>query len=143
MAADPVAPAIRRALELTPASPTRARIIDITTIGRRTGRHRRIEIFFYRVRGRFYLCSGLLPSPSWFANLSADPDFTVHLKDGVRADLAARARPVVDQAERRAVLTEIVADLNQPSNPGTIVQPARLEDWLRSRLVEFTLTIDQ
>ncbi|WP_199751736.1 hypothetical protein [Actinoplanes sp. ATCC 53533] len=56
----PANAAIRRALDLTPESPTRARTIDITTTGRRTGRPRRIEIFFYRVRKRFYLNSGLL-----------------------------------------------------------------------------------
>ncbi len=133
--------AIRRALELTPASSTRARIIDITTTGRRTGRPRRIEIFFYRVHGRFYLNSGLLRPPSWYANLLSDPSLTVHLKHGVRADLPAHARPVTDPDERRTVFTEVVADLNQPSNPGTIPQPTHLDDWLRvSRLVEITFT---
>lgn len=131
--------AVRQALALTPASPTRARIIDITTTGRRTGRPRRIEIFFYRVQGRFYLSSGLLSPPSWYANLRADPEFTFHLKNGVRADLRAHARPVTDPEERRKVFTEVVADLNQPSNPGTIAQPTHLADWLRvSRLVEVT-----
>jgi hypothetical protein len=131
--------AIRRPLELTPASPTRARIIDITTIGRRTGRHRRIEIFFYRVHGRFSINSGLQSPPRWYANLQGNPDFTFHLKNGVRADLRAHTRPVTDLEERRKVFTEVVADLNQPSNPGTIAQPAHLADWLRvSRLVEVT-----
>ncbi|MFK0019886.1 hypothetical protein [Streptomyces sp. NPDC090798] len=36
---------IRRAIEITPAAGTRERIIDITTLGRRTSRARRIEIF--------------------------------------------------------------------------------------------------
>ncbi|MET8266928.1 hypothetical protein ACWD8I_01325 [Micromonospora arida] len=49
---------IRRAVEITPAAGTRERIIDITTLGRRTGRPRRIEIFFYRAAGATYLCSG-------------------------------------------------------------------------------------
>ncbi|MFI9533029.1 hypothetical protein ACIG56_07280 [Nocardia fusca] len=49
---------IRRAIEITPAASTRERIIDITTLGRRTGRARRIEIFFYRAAGNTYLCSG-------------------------------------------------------------------------------------
>lgn len=129
--------AIRKALALTPASPTHDRIIDITTIGRRTGHPRRIEIFFYRVHGRYYLNSGLLRPPSWYANLLANPEFTVHLKN---KDLRAVARPVTDPQERLTVFTEIVADLNQPSNPGTIAQPTHLADWLRvSRLVEFTL----
>ncbi|WP_045739811.1 nitroreductase/quinone reductase family protein [Actinoplanes rectilineatus] len=135
----PTDQAIRAALALTPASPTRARIIDITTTGRRTGRPRRIEIFFYRVHGRYYLNSGLLSPPSWYANLRAHPEFVFHLKNGVRADLRAHARPVTDPQERLTVFTAVVDDLNQPSNPGTIAQPTNLADWLRtSRLVEVT-----
>ncbi|MFD2471100.1 hypothetical protein [Amycolatopsis silviterrae] len=57
-----------------------------------------------------------------------------HLKNGIRADLPARATPVTSPAERQAVLAEIVADLNQPHDPGTI-RPTRLEDWADSRLM--------
>ncbi|GAA3595261.1 hypothetical protein GCM10022419_093160 [Nonomuraea rosea] len=132
-------PAVRRAIELTPAATTRDRIIDITTTGRRTGIPRRIEIFFYRAHGETYLCSGTQGRPTdWYANLLTHPDFTFHLKYGVKADLRARAIPVTDPAERRRVLTEIVADLNQPHNPGTIPQPTHLEDWLDSRLAKIT-----
>ncbi|MFJ3671096.1 nitroreductase/quinone reductase family protein [Streptomyces sp. NPDC090106] len=127
---------IRKAIEITPAATTRQRIIDITTTGRRTGLPRRIEIFFYRALGRTFLCSGTMPPPSWYVNLVAQPRFTFHLKHGVRADLPATARPVTDPQERLAVLTEIVADLNQPHNPGTLPQPIRLEDWLDCRLAE-------
>jgi len=35
--------------------------------------------------------------------------FTLHLKRGLRADLPARARPIEDPAERRAVLTRVLA----------------------------------
>ncbi len=129
---------VRRAIEITPAAGTRERIIDITTTGRRTGRPRRIEIFFYRAAGATYLCSGAGGAATdWHANLLADPAFTFHLKHGVRADLPARATPVTDPAERRAVLVEIVADLNQPHDPGTI-RPTRLEDWADSRLVRIS-----
>lgn len=129
---------IRRAIEITPAAGTRERIIDITTLGRRTGRPRRIEIFFYRAAGMTYLCSGAGGAATdWHANLLAHPDFTFHLKNGVRADLPARATPVTDPAERQAVLAEIVADLNQPHDPGTI-RPTRLEDWADSRLMRIS-----
>jgi hypothetical protein len=42
------------------------------------------------------------------------------------------------------VLAEIVADLNQPHDPGTI-RPTRLEDWADSRLmrVDFTTDLDR
>ncbi|WBB61876.1 nitroreductase/quinone reductase family protein [Streptomyces sp. WMMC500] len=129
---------IRRAIEITPAAGTRERIIDITTLGRRTGRARRIEIFFYRAAGTTYLCSGAGGAATdWHANLLANPHFTFHLKNGIRADLPAHATPVTDPAERQAVLAEIVADLNQPHDPGTI-RPTRLEDWADSRLMRIS-----
>ena len=85
-------------------------------------------LVFYRAAGATYLCSGAGGGATdWHANLLADPDFTVHLRNGIRADLPARATPVTDPAERRAVLAEIVADLNQPHDPGTI-RPTRIED---------------
>ncbi|WP_422769988.1 nitroreductase/quinone reductase family protein [Plantactinospora sp. WMMC1484] len=128
-------PEIRRAIEITPAAGTRERIVDITTTGRRTGRPRRIEIFFYRAHGATYLCSGAGGGPTgWNANLRANPAFTFHLKNGVKADLPAHATTVTDPAERAAVLTAIVDDLNQPHDPGTI-RPTRLADWADSRLM--------
>ncbi|MFF0176133.1 hypothetical protein [Micromonospora profundi] len=45
--------------------------------------------------------------------------------------------PVTAPAERKAVLAEIVADLNQPHDPGTI-RPTRLEDWADSRLMRIS-----
>ncbi|WP_238348477.1 nitroreductase/quinone reductase family protein [Ornithinimicrobium pratense] len=129
---------VRRAIEITPAAGTSERIIDITTLGRRTGRPRRIEIFFYRAAGVTYLCSGAGGGATdWHANLLANPTFTFHLKNGVGADLPARASPVTAPAERQAVLAEIVADLNQPHDPGTI-RPTRLEDWADSRLMRIS-----
>ncbi|MFF0311685.1 nitroreductase/quinone reductase family protein [Streptosporangium sp. NPDC004379] len=126
---------VRRAIEITPAAGTSERIIDITTLGRRTGRPRHIEIFFYRAAGTTCLCSGAGGAETdWHANLLADPGFTFHLKNGIRADLPARAMPVTDPAERQAVPAEIVADLNQPHDPGT-VRPTRLEDRADRRLM--------
>ena len=87
---------------------TRGRTIDITTTGRRSGEPRQIEIVFHNIGGRIYL-SGM-PSRrrrSWLANLEADPHFTFHLKGTTRADLPATARIIADEAERRAVLTEV------------------------------------
>jgi deazaflavin-dependent oxidoreductase (nitroreductase family) len=124
-----LAPSIRRAIEITPESSASDRTIDITTIGRRTGLPRRIEIFFYRAGGQVYL-SSLPAQRSWYANLEHHPRFTFHLKHRVRADLPAIATPVTDQAERRAIFTEIVADLNQPSNPGRISQPTSVDAWV-------------
>jgi deazaflavin-dependent oxidoreductase (nitroreductase family) len=87
---------------------TRGRTIDITTTGKRSREPRRIEIVFHNIGGRIYL-SGM-PSRrrrSWLANLEADPHFTFHVKGTTRADLPATARIITDEAERRAVLTDV------------------------------------
>lgn len=81
--------------------------IDITTKGRRTGEPHRIEIVFHNVGGRLYISGMPGFKRSYMANLAADPHFTFHLKDGVSADLAATARIITDEAERRAVLIPI------------------------------------
>ena len=83
--------------------------IDITTTGRRTGAARRIEIVFHSFGGRLYITG----SPSrrrraWLLNLEADQHLTFHLKGSVTADLPATARIITDEAERRAILVEVV-----------------------------------
>ena len=79
--------------------------VDITTTGRRSGAPRRLEIWMLHMDGRYFITG--TPGPrSWLANLLADPNLTVHLKQRVHADLAARARPVLDEETRRHVLTD-------------------------------------
>jgi deazaflavin-dependent oxidoreductase (nitroreductase family) len=113
---------IQRALESD-------RTIDITTIGRKSGQPRRIEIWFYRADGRIFL-SGSPGRRSWHANLLANPNFTFHLKGSVRADLPARANPVNDPEERRAIFTTILKDLRMSHD---------LEAWIAgSPLMEVT-----
>jgi deazaflavin-dependent oxidoreductase (nitroreductase family) len=104
------------------------RTVDITTIGRRSGTPRRIEIWFYRAGGRYWL-TGTPGRRDWSANLDAEPAFTFHLKQSVVADLAATARPIGDPAERRAVLGAILEELNAPENPGGLSAPADLDEW--------------
>jgi len=57
---------IRRAIEITPAAGTRERIIDITTLGRRTGRPRRIQLNVRPCWGRSWRISisPTTPAPS-------------------------------------------------------------------------------
>ena len=88
------------------------RTIDITTVGRRSGEHRRIEIWFYRYDGRFFL-SGSPGRRGWFANLLANPEFTFHLKGSAQADLPARARPITEEAERQRVIAGILDELGR------------------------------
>lgn len=83
----------------------RGHTIDITTVGRRSGRPRRIEIVFHNIDGRIYI-SGVprREKRDWLLNLEAHPQFTFHLKGRVSADLPATARVISDEAERRQVL---------------------------------------
>src|SRR5579863_6945431 len=85
----------------------RGGVIDITTIGRKTGQPHRIEIVFHNIGGRLYVSGMPGFKRSYMANLAADPHFTFHLKGAVSADLAATARIITDEAERRAVLIPI------------------------------------
>ncbi len=104
----------------------RERTVDITTTGRRTGRPRRIEIWFHNLDGRIFITG--TPGPrDWYANLLAHPDFTFHLKGRVQVDLPARAHPIRDEGKRRAVLSRIVRRVGGRD----------LEAWVRgSPLVE-------
>ena len=84
------------------------RVIDITTTGRRTGEPRRIEIWFHRIDGRYFITGTPGHPRGWYANLVAHPAFTFHLKQSVRADLPATARPITDPAERERVLAAVL-----------------------------------
>lgn len=83
----------------------RGQVIDITTIGRRTGVPRRLEIVFHNIDGRIYITGMPVAgrTRAWIHNLQADPRLTFHLKGAVRADLSATGRVITDPVERRAV----------------------------------------
>ena len=120
---------IRDSLAITPRSTAWERTVEITTTGARSGLPRRIEIWFYRVDETYYLTRMHGPAPDWSRNLEANPQFLFHLKHGVQATLKATAHAVTDPVERQRVFTAIVADLNQPSNPGRISQPTSVRSW--------------
>jgi deazaflavin-dependent oxidoreductase (nitroreductase family) len=83
-------------------------VFDITTVGRKTGEARRLEIVYHVIDGRLYV-SGI-PRPNrrgWLANLDANPALKVHFRKPVPADFAATARVIDSEAERRALLPNI------------------------------------
>jgi deazaflavin-dependent oxidoreductase (nitroreductase family) len=88
------------------AALARDRTIDVTTTGARSGEQRRIELWAWVADGTVYL-TGTPGRRDWYANLRAHPELTFHLKHGVQADLPARARPIEDEAERRAVFERL------------------------------------
>ena len=84
-------------------------------------------MWFHNLDGRLYL-TGTPGARGWYANLLAHPEFTFHLKGAVRADLRARATPIVDPARRRAILSRLLDRLGHA---------AELDAWVReSPLVE-------
>lgn len=87
-------------------------LIDITTLGRKSGKPHRIEIAFHNFDGNIYI-SGLPGKRDWYSNLLAHPEFTFHLKQSVKADLPARATPITAPAERRKILTKVVQKWNR------------------------------
>jgi len=98
--------------------------IDITTIGRRSGLPRRIEIVFHSFDGRLYI-SGI-PRPgtrAWLRNLRANPHLTFHLKQLLKADLPATAREITDPAERREVLTKVARVWRRDVEPMVRMSP--------------------
>ena len=103
------------------------RTIDITTVGRKTGQPRRLEMWFHNVDGRVYI-TGMPGTRDWYANVVATPEFTFHLKESTQADLAAVARPITDPGEKRLVLEVLLERLGRSD---------RLDRWmLDSPLVE-------
>ena len=55
----------------------------------------------------------------------AEPRFTFHVKDGAHADLAARAIPIADAAERRTIMGAIMRE-----NTWFAAQPYDLDAWV-------------
>ena len=84
----------------------RDRTIDISTIGRQSGKVRRIEIWFHNIDDEIYI-SGSPGKRDWYANMLASPAFRFHLKGSVQADLQATAVPIIEAEERRKILGRI------------------------------------
>ncbi|TMF44999.1 MAG: nitroreductase family deazaflavin-dependent oxidoreductase [Chloroflexi bacterium] len=102
--------------------------IDITTVGRKSGTPRRLEIVFHNIDGRIYI-SGI-PSPTrrgWLANLEANPRFTFHLKGAVRADLPATARIIDTEDERRRILAGVARNWRRTDVDRMVLQSPLIE----------------
>jgi deazaflavin-dependent oxidoreductase (nitroreductase family) len=127
---------VARALAIGPDSTRAERTIDITTVGRRTGLPRRVEVWLHRVEGRWYLTGMPRPPRSWYANVRANPRFTVHLKNGVTADLPATA-VAVDEPTRRRVIAGVLALQDRPEVAARASRRQDFDDWFaHSPLVE-------
>lgn len=98
------------------AALAQTQVIDLTTIGRRSGEPRRIEIVLHNLDGTLVI-SGM-PAPgrtrAWIHNVEANPAVVIHLKAGpVITDLEGTARVVTDPVERRALMTGVARNWNR------------------------------
>jgi hypothetical protein len=84
-------------------------VVDITTTGRKSGRTSRIEIVFHNLDGDLYI-TGRPGTRDWYANVLADPRFTLHLKRGLEADLEATAEPIREESDREPLLLRILTE---------------------------------
>ncbi len=115
----------------------RGGVIDITTVGARTGAHHRIEIMSHHFDGRYYITGEPGFKRHWLANMKANPEFTVHLKRGLTADVSAEAEEITNEAQRAKVLYRILTESwsNEPTKAEHI-----LPRWVKNApLVEFTI----
>ena len=110
------------------------RTIDITTKGRKSGKERRIEIWFFNIEGRIYI-TGSPGTRGWYANVVADPEMTFHLKHTVQADIPARCRPITDSRECKELFLAVFETLNWDRD---------LDEWMaNSPLVEVDLDVSR
>jgi deazaflavin-dependent oxidoreductase (nitroreductase family) len=113
-------------------------VVDITTTGRTSGLPRRIEIFFHQFDGDYFITGRPGRKRDWLANMIANPEFTLHLKGGVEADLPATADPITDSGERASILFRI---LTESWNTTPEQAKSDLPAWLEAApLIRFSLT---
>lgn len=113
--------------EAVKAAMDRGGIADITTIGRNTGLPRRIEIYFHQFDGEHYLTGRHGRRRDWEANIVANPEFTLHLKRGVQADVPVVGEPEPDPEVRARILRRALVE-NWNSDPERV--EASLHKWV-------------
>ncbi|HVC35455.1 MAG TPA: nitroreductase family deazaflavin-dependent oxidoreductase [Chloroflexota bacterium] len=80
----------------------------LTTVGRRTGRPHRIEIWFAAHAERLYLLAGGRERADWVRNLQANPRVTVELGDETHVGMAQvlEAGTAKDQLARELLVAK-------------------------------------
>ncbi len=102
----------------------------LTTVGRRTGRPHRIEIWFGVQDGRLYLLSGGRERSDWVRNLQANARVTIELGDETRIGVARVLQPGTLEDQRAR---ELLVDKYREGD--------NLEEWGRTALpitIEFS-----
>jgi hypothetical protein len=78
------------------------RTIDLTTIGKRTGEHRTVEIWWFYIEGRF-IVTGTPGRRDWVANVRADNSVLISTSFG---EYVGNAVEIADPGFRRRVFTD-------------------------------------
>jgi deazaflavin-dependent oxidoreductase (nitroreductase family) len=108
---------------------------DLSTVGRRSGHRRRVEIWYVIVDEQIVV-TGTPGARHWLANLREHPEAVLHLRDPDR-DVAVTAEEVTDKATRRRVAGEA-----WHLQPWYAEQPFSIEDWVTdSPMVILTPTV--
>lgn len=77
-------------------------VADLTTIGRKTGQRRNVELRFIYYQGRFYASSSKVEGKHWCQNMLKNPAVELKVK-GER--FSCTAKRVTDETLRRQILT--------------------------------------
>ena len=75
-----------------------ARVLDLTTVGRRSGKPRTIEIWFVSYEGLLYVLAEHGLKAHWVRNIQANPDVTIHI---AQRCFRARGRILGDVRDRQ------------------------------------------
>lgn len=77
-------------------------VANLTTIGRKTGRRRTVELRFVYYQGCFYASSARVGGKHWCQNMLNNPAVEIRVKD---EKLTCNAKQVIDDNLRRQILT--------------------------------------
>lgn len=108
---------------------------EVSTLGRRSGRTRRVEVWYVVVDGQIVL-TGTPGARHWLANLREHPEAVLHLREPARG-VTVTAVEVTDVAARRRV-----AGQAWRLQPWYAAQPYSIDDWVSgSPMVTLTPTV--
>lgn len=100
----------------------------VTTVGRRSGRPHRIEIWFGVKDGRLYLLSGGRERSDWVRNLQANGRVTVELGDETHVGMARTVQPGSgEDARARDLLVRKYREGNNLDTWGRTALPVAIE----------------
>lgn len=77
-------------------------VADLTTVGRKTGKPRTVELRFLYRNGNFYATSSRVQGKHWCQNMIKNPAVEITSKD---EKLSCTAKQVTDEVLRKQILT--------------------------------------